>query len=243
MRRPRSDGSWVFDRLLGTDGQRATMSDTPPASPLAPPPAVAPGTPPDCLLVLPPDPNADLEGLDDNSVQHALEYWAVSEAQRVWCQGCNQKWSHGRRHWKCKTRGLCFCTVCKLTVPKCEIPQGLRTQDAAGGAGLQDLLQDWVTQPAPPAQLLARQIRGAVDATMAAHDTSEGAMRDSLEAKALLEHQLLWATPALLTRRMPEQHETDRARVQKGEQGMWTDLLQEAPQERETRTDDWKSPR
>ena len=109
------------------------------------------------------------------------------------------------------------------------------------------------------AQLMARQIRRAVDATMAAHDSSVSAVRDSLEAKALLEHQFLWT--ALLTRRMPDHHETDRdtakkpnraegiqrlkqqrARVQKGEQGTWTDLLQEALQERETRTDDWKTP-
>ena len=73
--------------------------------------------------------------------------------------------------------------------------------------------------------------------------------------------KLLWAMPALLTRRMPDQHETDRdtanksnraegiqrlkqqrARVREGEQGMWKDLLQKALQERETRTNDWKMP-
>ena len=134
------------------------------------------------------------------------------------------------------------------------------------GTGLQDLLQDWVSQLAPPtavdtpqsfrqrvAQLMARQIRRAADATMAAHVCSVSTMRDSLEAKALLEHQLLWAMPAFLTRRMPDQHETERdtakkpnraegiqrlkqhgARVRKGEQGLWTELLQEALQELET---------
>ena len=72
--------------------------------------------------------------------------------------------------------------------------------------------------------------------------------------------KLLWAMLALLTRRMPDQHETDcdtanksnraegiqrlkqqRARVRKGEQGMWKDLLQGALQERETRTNDRKT--
>ena len=83
--------------------------------------------------------------------------------------------------------------MCKPTAPKCEIPQGLL-----------DLLQDWVTQTPVSlrkrvAQLMARQIRRAVDATMATHDTSVGAMRDPLEANALLENLLLWAMPALLT--------------------------------------------
>ena len=108
---------------------------------------------------------------------------------------------------------------------------------------------------------MARQICRAADATMAAHDTSASAMRDSLEATASLEHQFLWAVPALLTRWMPDRHETQRdtaktpnraggiqrlkqqrARVQEGEQGLWTDRLQEALQERETRTEDWKTP-
>ena len=153
-------------------------------------------------------------------------------------------------------------------------PARAALEDETRGAGVQELLNDWVNQPAPPtkvhtpqslrkrvAQLMVRQIRRAVGAMVAAHDISESAMKDSLEAKAPLEHQLLWAMPALLTRRMPDQSETDRdtatkpsraegiqrlkqqrARIQKGEQGMWTDLLQEALQERETRTDDWKTP-
>ena len=139
---------------------------------------------------------------------------------------------------------------------------------------MKDLLNDWVTQPAPPtavhtpqslrkriAQLIGRQLRRAVDATMAAHDISASATRDALEMQALREHQLLWAMPALLTRRMPDQGAPDRdlatkpsraegiqrlkqqrARIQKGEQGMWSDLLQEALHERERRTDDWKTP-
>ena len=100
-------------------------------------------------------------------------------------------------------------------------------QDDVRGAGVQDLLilhslvNEWVMQPAPPtmvhtprslrkrvAQLMVRQIRRAVDASMAAYDTSTSAIRDSLEAKAILEHQILWAMPALLTRRMPDQHES-----------------------------------
>ena len=147
-------------------------------------------------------------------------------------------------------------------------------QDDVRGAGVQDLLNEWVMQPAPltmvhtpqslrkrVAQLMVRQIRRAVDATMAAYDTSTTAIRDSLEAKAILEHQILWAMPALLTRRMPDQHESvgdtarkpsraegiqrlkqQRIRIQEGEQGMWNDFLQEALCERETRNDDWKTP-
>ena len=204
-----------------------------------------------------PDLDADPDSLGDKGVQHEFEYWAVSKAHGVWCQGCDQKWNHG---------SLCFCTLCKPTATKCDTPQGLHLQDKARGAGVQDLLNGWVAQPAPPtavhtpqslrkrvAQLMVRQIRRAVDATMAAHDISESAMKESLETKALLEHQLLWAIPALLTGRMPDQCETDqdpatkpsraegiqrlkqqRARIQKVEQGMWTDLLQEALQERET---------
>ena len=40
------------------------------------------------------------------------------------------------------------------------------------------------------AQLMARQIRRAVDATMAARDTTVSAMRDSLDARALGPHQM-----------------------------------------------------
>ena len=97
-------------------------------------------------LVLPPDPGADLEGSDDSSVQYKCEYWAVSKAYGVWCQGCNQRWSHGGRFWRCKTCSLCFCTMCKPTAPRRELPRGLHMQDETRGTGLQDLLQDWVAQ-------------------------------------------------------------------------------------------------
>ena len=139
---------------------------------------------------------------------------------------------------------------------------------------MQDLLNEWVMHPVPPtmvrtpqslrkrvAQLMVRQIRRAFDATMAAYDTSTSAIRVSLEAKAPLEHQIFWAMPAFLTKRMPDQHESfgdtarkpsraegihrlkqQRIRIQEGEQGMWNDFLQEALCERETRTDDWKTP-
>ena len=146
--------------------------------------------------------------------------------------------------------------MCKPTAPKFDMPQALHMQDEVRGAGLQDLLQDWVTQPTPPTAALTPQFL-CKRVAMAAHDTSEGAMRDSQEIK----HQLLWAMPVFLIRRMPHQHETNsdtarkpsraegikrleqrRLRVQKGEHGMWTDLLLEAPQERETRTDEWKTP-
>ena len=92
-----------------------SMVDTPAAPPPAPPPAAPPCTPP-ATPVLSPDPCADQGSVDDGNVQHEFEYWAVSKAHGVWCQGCNQKWSHGRRLWKCKA-----CS--KPTSLQCETPR------------------------------------------------------------------------------------------------------------------------
>ena len=84
---------------------------------------------------------------------------------------CNQKWSHGRRLWKCKTCCLCFCNDVQAGSPEMRVPLGV-THARRSARGLQDLQRDWVTQPALPsavhtpqflwkrvAQLMARQIR------------------------------------------------------------------------------------